>query len=188
MIGQSRSRFAARALAGAWAVALLALAACSSQPTTLATGGEPPAQVVAAPTAPSPLGAYLAARHAQEVHDYTSAAQMMEQALKDDPNNFDLVRRSFVLRVSDGRIAEALPLARKIVDLDGNSGLPALVLLVADIKAGDFEAAASRARSLSADGPQRFALPLLTAWIEAARQRTGPARQALQRMASLRGL
>ena len=189
MIGEAGSRFASRARAGACALALLALAACSSSaPKTLATGGDPPAQVVTAPAAPSPLGSYLAARHAQEVHDYAAAAQMMEQAVKDDPSNFDLVRRSFVLRVSDGKIADAVPLARRIVDLDGNSGLPALVLLVADIKAGDFEAAAARARSINAEGPQRFALPLLAAWIEAARQHPGAARQALQRMATLRGL
>ena len=188
MIGEAGSRGASRALAGALAAALFALAACSAPPQTIATGDGPPAQVVTAPAAPSALGSYLAARHAQEVHDYAAAAKMMEQALQQDPNNFDLVRRSFVLRVTEGRIAEAVPLAHKIVDLDGNSGLPALVLLVSDIKAGNFEAAATRARSLAADGPQRFAMPLLTAWIEAARQRPGPARQAMQRMAALRGL
>ncbi len=50
----------------------------------------------------------------------------MEKALADDPNNFDLVRRAFVLRVSDGRVADAVPLAARIVDLDGNNGLPAI--------------------------------------------------------------
>ena len=70
-------------------------------------GGAAPA---AAPT--SPLGAYLAARHAQEEHDYGDAAEYMERTLNEDPGNFDLLRRTLVLRVSEGRVAEAAPLAR----------------------------------------------------------------------------
>jgi len=168
-------------------VAALALACCGP-------GGAPPsiadasAQVVTAPDVPSPLGSYLAARHAQQVHDYAAAASLMEKALADDPNNFDLVRRAFVLRVSEGHIAEAVPLASRIVDLDGNSGLPAIVLLVEEIKAGKFDAAAERAKTLSRAGPQRFAMPLLTAWIEAARKNQAGARQALDQMGDLKGL
>jgi tetratricopeptide (TPR) repeat protein len=146
------------------------------------------AQVVTAPDVPSPLGSYLAARHAQELHDYDNAARLMEKALASDPGNFDLVRRAFVLRVSDGRIAESMPLAERIVDLDGNSGLAAIVLLVEEIKAAKFDAAAERAKTLSRSGPQRFAMPLLTAWIDAARHNPGAARQALEQMGDLKGL
>ncbi|HXQ49630.1 MAG TPA: tetratricopeptide repeat protein [Stellaceae bacterium] len=136
----------------------------------------------------SPLGSYLAARHAQQSHDYDSAARLMERALADDPNNIDLVRRSFVLRISDGHVAEAVPLAQRLVDLDGNSGLAAIVLLVEDIKAGKLDDAAQRAKTLARAGPQRYAMPLLTAWIEAGRQHPAPARQALDQMGDLKGL
>jgi tetratricopeptide (TPR) repeat protein len=146
------------------------------------------AAVAAASGPPSPLGSYLAARHAQEDHDYDSAARLMEQALADDPNNFDLVRRTFVLRVSDGRVAEAVPLAQRLVELDGNSGLAAIVLLVEDIRAGKLDAAAQRAQGLARAGPQRYAMPLLTAWIEAGRRNGVLARQALDQMGDLKGL
>jgi len=93
----------------------------------------------------SPLGSYLAALHAQQAHDYKNAAQLMDKALADDPNNIDLVRRTLVFRVSDGRIAQSVPLAERLADLDGNNGLPAIVLLVEAIKSGKFDDAAKRA-------------------------------------------
>src|ERR1700677_2901200 len=69
----------------------------------------------------SPLGSYLAAQHAQVVHDYSEAAGFLDRALAADPGNYDLVRRTFLLRVSDGRIADAVPLAQRIVSTDGRS-------------------------------------------------------------------
>ena len=173
---------------GIAAAALVAALGSCSAPVAPPRATDDSAKVVTAPDVPSPLGSYLAARHAQEIHDYDNAARLMEKALADDPGNFDLVRRAFVLRVSDGRIAEAVPLAERIVDLDGNSGLAAIVLLVEEIKAGKFEDAAERAKTLSRSGPQRFAMPLLTAWIEVARQHPVPARQALEQMGDLKGL
>jgi tetratricopeptide (TPR) repeat protein len=172
----------------AGAVVLAALLASCIQAAAPPRAGDDSGPVVTAPDVPSPLGSYLAARHAQQLHDYDSAARLMEKALADDPGNFDLVRRAFVLRVSDGHIADSLPLAERIVDLDGNSGLAAIVLLVEEIKDGKFDAAAARAKTLSRSGPQRFAMPLLTAWIEAARKNPAAARQALGEMGDLKGL
>src|SRR5271170_4727020 len=126
--------------------AVLSVAACAAQAPETA-GIAAPAEAASLPS--SPLGSYLAARHAQQVHDYSSAAQLMEKALADDPNNLDLVRRTFSLRVSDGHVAEAVPLAERIVGLDGNSGLAATVLLVEDIKAGRYDAAMKRTQTLS---------------------------------------
>ncbi len=171
------------------AASVAALAACTA-------GGVPPQNrvaeesgpVVTAPEAPSPLGNYLAAGHAQEVHDYADAAKFVEQALASDPDNFELVRRAFVLRISEGRVEDAVQLARRIVELDGNRGLAAVVLLIEDMKVGNFDGAADRAKSLSRDGAQRYAVPLLAAWIEAGRQRPAPALQALDEMGPLKGL
>ncbi|HUB95915.1 MAG TPA: tetratricopeptide repeat protein, partial [Stellaceae bacterium] len=136
----------------------------------------------------SPLGSYLAARHAQEVHDYSSAAGFMEKALADDPGNLDLVRRTFSLRVSEGKVAEAVPLAQRIVGLDGNNGLAATVLLVEDIKAGHYDAALQRTKALPPEGAQRFAIPLLAAWMDAALGRPADAHQVLAQMGDLKGL
>src|ERR1700723_2681974 len=66
----------------------------------------------------SALGAYLAARHAQNERDYPRAAEFMDRALAEDPGNSELMRRDFRLRLGSGRIADALPLAVHIADLD----------------------------------------------------------------------
>src|SRR5579883_2838467 len=161
-----------------WSVAVRILAAAGLLlGLTDCTMGGPPADAAAEPSPAMPtsaLGSYLAARHAQEEHDYAHAAQFMNRALTEDPSNFDLMRRTFVLRVSEGRVADAVPLAERVVDLDHNSGLAEIVLLLQEVKAGDFAAAARRARALPNEGAQRLASPLLTAWCEMGMQRQAP--------------
>ncbi len=86
------------------AASVAALAACSAGVAPENRVAEETGPVVTASAAPSPLGNYLAAGHAQEVHDYGAAAQFVERALASDPDNFELVRRAFVLRISEGRV------------------------------------------------------------------------------------
>jgi tetratricopeptide (TPR) repeat protein len=136
----------------------------------------------------SPLGNYLAARHAQQEHDYGRAAEFMSRALADDPANFDLARQAFALRVSEGRIAEATPLAQRVAEVDPSAGLPQVVLLLKEAKDGDFAAAVRRARALPGDGAQRLAQPLLIAWCELGAHKPEPALQALDALNALRGV
>ena len=91
--------------------ALVLLAACASANHQTST---PPAMPQSA------LGSYLAARHAQIEHDYGDAARFLDRALAADRDNYDLIRRTFLLRLSEGRIAEAVPLAQRIVAIDGD--------------------------------------------------------------------
>jgi tetratricopeptide (TPR) repeat protein len=138
--------------------------------------------------AESALGSYLAAQHAQTVHDYGDAANFLERALAADPGNYDLVRHAFILRVSEGRVADAVPLAQRIIDLDGRSGLPALVMLEQALKAGKYEEAVTIGGAMPREGAQRFAVPLMLAWAEAGRHQYGPALQALDAMNGVNGL
>ena len=130
----------------------------------------------------SALGSYLAAQHAQVAHDYADAASFLDRALSADSSNYDLIRRTFLLRVSDGRIAEAVPLAQRITEIDGRSGLAGLVLLEQELKAGKFDDAAKDAQAMPREGAQRFSVPLLLAWSQAGRGQVGPALQALDTM------
>lgn len=139
-------------------------------------------------TPQSSLGSYLAARHAQVQHDYGNAARFLDRALANDSGNYDLVRRTFLLRLSEGRLADAVPLAQRVVDVDGRSGLAGLVLLEQDLKSGRYDEAAQAAASMSRDGALRFALPLLQAWAEAGRGRPAPALQALESIGGTNGL
>jgi tetratricopeptide (TPR) repeat protein len=149
------------------------LCACA---TSAATENDP-----SPPTARqmSPLGAYLAARHAQQQRDYSAAARYMGRALAADPGNNDLVRRTFLFRVGDGNITEAIPLASRIADLDRRSGFADLVLVLQAFKAGHYEDALTRAQALPKEGVERLAAPMLAAWADVGLGKTMPALQIL---------
>jgi tetratricopeptide (TPR) repeat protein len=136
----------------------------------------------------SALGSYLAAQHAQTVHDYGDAANFLERALAADPGNYDLVRHAFLLRVSEGRLTESVSLAQRIIDIDGRSGLPGLVMLEQALKAGKYDEVVKQAQAMPREGAQRFAVPLMVAWAEAGRHQYGPALQALDAMNGVSGI
>jgi Flp pilus assembly protein TadD len=169
-----------RSAALAWVAVLVA--ACTPSPGPADAAPEQGA----APT--SPLGSYLAARHAQQMRDYVSAADFMNRALANDPDNFDLRRRTFALRVSEGAIHDAAALAQDVAERDRSAGLAQLVLLLQEVKVGNFEAAAARGRALPNEGAQRLASPLLVAWCEMGRQRPQAALQALDSLGELKGV
>ena len=146
---------------GAAVLISFVLCACATSAATenMPTDGAPAGDM-------SPLGAYLAGRHAQQQHDYSAAAHYIGRALAADPGNSELVRRAFLFRVGSGDITEALPLATRIADLDRRSGIADLVLVMQAMKAGRYDEALTRAQALPKDGVERFATPLLSAWAE----------------------
>jgi Flp pilus assembly protein TadD len=179
--GTGRRSAGVRRAAAAWIVTLLA--ACASPEPS------PGAAAPSGATAPtSALGSYLAARHAQEQRDYAHASAFMGKTLAEDPDNIDLIRRTFVLRVSEGQLAEAVPLAQRLARADHNAGLADIVLLLQDAKAGNFAAAAERARSLPHDGAQRLSVPLILAWCDVGLQQPAAAAEALNGLKDLRGI
>src|SRR5258708_38451235 len=104
-------RATTRRVVTATALALV-LAACGQGRSTDTAAADP---VAAAPAEPvTALGSYLAARHAQQQRDYPRAAEYISRAIADDPDNADLVRSAFTMRVSDGHLDHALPPARTI--------------------------------------------------------------------------
>src|ERR1700689_3734112 len=156
------------AVIGAGVLALEAYKAGAPQPEAQQSAALP--SVPDSPTGPeSALGGYLAARHAQQEHDYAGALAFIDRSLADDPDNYDLIRRSFVLRLSEGQVDDAVDLAHRISAHDGNAGLVGLVLLEQAIKTGDYDGAAKIAAAMPREGAQRYSLPLLLAWSDAAR-------------------
>jgi len=173
-------------------VAVLALAAvlaaCGQAPSQGATTARPAPQVVDDPIATeSGLGSYLAGSLAQQEHAYGPAADYIERALKDDPDNADLLRRAFLLRLSEGDGARAAALAKRVVVADPNAGLASLVLLVEQVKAGDDAGAAAAADHLPVDGLLRFSAPLVVAWIRAGQHDQKAALAALDQYDKMRG-
>ncbi len=164
------------------------LAACGQAPSQGATTARPAPQAVEDPIATeSALGSYLAGSLAQQEHAYGSAAEYLERALKDDPDNADLLRRAFLLRLSDGNTGRAVALAKRLVAVDPRAGLASLVLLVEQVKEGDEAGAASDADRLPPDGLLRFSAPLVTAWLKAGQHDQKAAQAALDQYDKMRG-
>jgi Flp pilus assembly protein TadD len=157
---QSRKAFAI----GFGAMSLAAvLSACAGAPrSTPASAPVPPAQF-------STYGSYLAARQAQAVRDTASAADFYTQALAQNPDDPELLRRAFTLLATEGRIEEAAALAEKLRALGSGIQMAGLVRAVQAAKLGQYARAESELAALPEGGYNSFIGPLLRGWLLAAR-------------------
>jgi len=144
-------RFAGVALAGCILVWAPALAAQSQIPPRLG----------------SPLGSYLAARHAGAQRDSTAAATYYQSALRADPQNAALLERTFLAVLADGNVDVAARLADRAVNLDRNGRLARLVLGVRALKRKHYKTARLNLTK-AVQGPITDLAPtLLIAWAQA---------------------
>ena len=81
--------------------------------------------------APSPLGHYLASRHAQATHDLPAAADFLGFALDADPDNAQLLETSFNLLMVPAGADDALKVAKRMESV-GSLGTLARVSLAID--------------------------------------------------------
>src|SRR6516164_8343052 len=95
---------------------------------SLATGASEAAPTIETP-GETPLGAYLAGRHAQQIRDYSAAASWFENALRADPESPELITRTFLMEASEGRFERALALAESELKLDSSDAVAELGLL-----------------------------------------------------------
>jgi len=144
-------RFASVALAGCTLVWAPALAAQSDVP----------------PLSGSPLGSYLAARHAGAQRDSTAAAAYYLSALRADPRNTALLERTFLSVLADGDIDIAGRLAERAVNLDRNGKLARLVLGVRSLKRKHYKSARSNLTKAVQAPITDLAPTLLAAWTQA---------------------
>jgi Flp pilus assembly protein TadD len=157
---QSRKAFAIGL--GAMSLAAL-LSACGGAPRSIpAPTPTPTAQF-------STYGSYLAARQAQAVRDTSSAAEFYTQALAQNPDDPELMRRAFTLLAAEGRIEEAAALAEKLRALGSGIQMAGLVRAVHAAKIGQYVRAESELAALPEGGYNSFIGPLLRAWLIAAR-------------------
>jgi tetratricopeptide (TPR) repeat protein len=74
-------------------------------------------------------GAYLAARSADMAGDYLQARDYLTRALVADPSNPGLLDGLIAAQVGAGDVVAAVPVARRLVSLGGNSQAAAMVML-----------------------------------------------------------
>lgn len=169
----------------ALAVVAVAVGACSPRPEDEAQRA---AQAGQPGKARSALSAFLAGRFAQAGGDTKAAAEYFTAALRHDPDNVELMQRAFTLLVAEGRIADATPLAERLLAFDSDAAFPLLVVGIKEARAGRFAEAESRFAALPKRGVNTFLVPLLTAWSRAAAGKTDSAMEALAKLDETKGL
>jgi tetratricopeptide (TPR) repeat protein len=153
-------------------------------------GGAPspakPAQRGAQTPAPPSLipldGRYLAARVAEQDHDYDAAADQIDLALAQTPDDPELLYSAFRLRIYAGRIDAAVQLAPQVLATRPGDGFANLVLAVQAIKKGDYRAAEQQIDKI---GPENQLGPLreyVLAWLKAGEKEFPAARAQLAKL------
>jgi len=152
-----RSRLLSRLAGAATLGAVLLTGFGASAGTTVAPAGS---------LTPSPLGHYLASRHAEVAHDLGAAADLLSVALASDPANPQLLQASFRLLVEAGRMTEAVAIARRMQSQDTLDAVSRLALALDRIKSDDYKAADGYFNGIQGQGLERFLKPMLGAWTE----------------------
>ena len=142
---------------------------------------------IAAKVGSSTVGNYLAGRFAQKRRDFATAARLLSNALKADPNNRDLLRRAFLANLASGQMSAAHTLAARITAAENTSPLANLMLVVGEIRDGAFEAAERRLGTVGTRGFNAFMVPLLSAWAQAGRGRFDEAQVTLGGLKGISG-
>lgn len=114
----------------------------------------------------SPAGAYLAGRFALETGDLAVAADDFGAALKADPDNLEIRRQVFLLRLAAGDYPEALDAARGLVELGRDADEARLLLGLERMKAGQPDAAQAEFARIGSRSVIALPLPVIDAWAE----------------------
>ena len=175
-------------IGGARTLAILVATSLTLAPALAAApASTPPPQTPASGAADHLFGDYLAARHAQQSRDFTTAAGEYEKAIAVDPDAPELISRTFLMEVGVGHFDRARALAHKELKLDPSDAIAELVLLIDRLKAGDVAGALKDAAALPTDGVHRFIGPFALAWTRKAAGDLAGADSALQGLDKFNG-
>ncbi|MCY4591835.1 MAG: tetratricopeptide repeat protein [Alphaproteobacteria bacterium] len=131
-----------------------------SDPQTVGPGPDPMDAV-------STAGSYLIGRTAYRHGDINAASVNYDRALKADPGNLSLTHRLFMVRLEQGRIEDAIGLARLISATPaGAAPLPLVVVALGLDHAanGDWEQAIAQFETLAGSQVSLILKHLLTGW------------------------
>jgi tetratricopeptide (TPR) repeat protein len=145
----------------------------SAAPAPASAAGPAPAGGAAPRVTAS--GAFLAGRFAASESDTGAAADWFLEALRLAPNQTEVINRTFLATVLDGR-PEAVRVARRMPD----SEVAALLLAGSDAMAGRWDRAETRLRGMARQGAGQVLQPLLLAWAQAGRGNTDAALATLK--------
>ena len=127
-------------------------------------------------------GRYLAARVAEQDHDYDTAVGQIDLALSQAPNDPELIYAAFRIRLYAGRIDQAAHLVPTILAARPGDGLPNLVLAVQSIKKGDYRAAEQQLGRMGGDSQLGALREYVLAWLKAGEKDYAAARARIAKL------
>ena len=137
----------------------------------------------------SQFGSYLAGRQAQFDANSRFAINYYLSALEKTPKSILLHRQILTLLVSEGRIDEALPKAKRLLKLTrGSSNIAKLILILADVKDTHYLEAYESIDGLQEEGLNTYLLPMLKAWLLAGQNKNDAALRIIDKRTSNAGL
>ncbi len=136
----------------------------------------------------TPYGDYLAARHAEAVHDPALAARLLERILEHAPTHPGILRQAMHQMLAAGRVAKATEIARRYIKYRPKSMIAGITLAIDDIRAKRFEDAAAKLKKIPERGLGGYLAPLALAWSLAGQGEFGDALEALAPFGKRRGL
>ncbi|MBK8175136.1 MAG: tetratricopeptide repeat protein [Rhodospirillales bacterium] len=142
-------------------MASLLMACAANEGATGAAGKDSPAE-----PGSSISGNYLAARHAGVVGDDQEAASFLTAALAQSPDDPVLLGRAYSALAMDGRVAEAVEVARRFIAVEQNVALPYVVVATGDIHDGRFDDAVRTLDNIPHGPLSLFLTPVLKAWAD----------------------
>ena len=145
------------------------------------------AQTNRAPAPPSTAaitlsGRYLAARVAEQDHDYENGAAQLDPALVQNPNDPDLVYAAFRMRLYAGRFDAAVLLAPTVLQAKAGDGFANLVLAVQQIKKGDYRGAEAQLGRIGSENQLGPLKDYVLAWLKAGEKDYSAARALLSKL------
>ncbi|WP_439814095.1 tetratricopeptide repeat protein [Zavarzinia sp. CC-PAN008] len=127
----------------------------------------------------SPFGSYLAGLYAGAQNDPESASDFFASVLDADPDNLALVRRAFLLKLSDGQVDRAVPYAQRLVEAKTDEPAAVLTVAVDLVAREEWAKVGALLDANSKDGTLALFGPVLRAWALAGEGKHDAALQAL---------
>jgi tetratricopeptide (TPR) repeat protein len=163
-------------------VVVAALCACATDLPTDADSLPSDSGTVAGKTlaiGSSGAGNYLAGRFAQNHNDLAVAADYLLKALKRDPENIELLQRSYLSLAASGRLDEATPVAERLLVYDREATIAALLVAERQAKEGRWADVEATVASLPNRGLNTFMIPLIMSWAKMGQGNPDAALEAL---------
>ena len=135
-------------------------------------GNQPGDGVLASPTAPiqlqskteSSAGRFLAARQALYFNDIDQSANFFLETLRDNSDNADLLRQTFMTQYYQGNITKAAALGRQMEQLNISTAFSAEPATAIAIQDRDWQAVMVLTDTMSEHSPSRQLAGLIKAW------------------------